>query len=364
MAEFNFFGLTVGTRSTGSAYLPDTFPMPIASNVFVENDVQAVYAKILTDVIERCDGIPEEAQPSLWDSCLQSEAPEGLVTILSKSMEKMTELFLVYKDTVLRHATSEETAQIRADYKKSGKSNVGVYVSFKNYKKTEMVQLYSTLEYCVISALYKGSNLSKAIQYKISDLRSSVGLTDSALAKAQAKEVADALALGRDVMLDAKDEIASHKPDLEATKQSIEFLDSKRCFYLGLPRSYINGEQSGGLSDTGSGDSKAIERGLKNYFVSIVKPVLEAVFGIKVTYKGTDMVQIDTALEAMKTFELVGENLLSLETKRSVIAKLLGVDPELEEYEEDTDAANTSGENQSPRVGNANPVESNNSNAR
>jgi hypothetical protein len=325
MGEFNFFGLTVGTRSNGSAYLPDTFPMPIASNVFVENDVQSVYAKILTDVIERCEGIPEEAENGLWDSCLQSEAPEGLVTILSKAMEKKTDVFIVYKEGVLRLAGSEETAQIRMDYKQKGKSDVGVYVSFKNYKKTDMVKLYSALEYCVISALYKGSNLSKAIQYKINDLRSSVGLTDSAQAKAQAKDVADALALGRDVMLDAKDEIASHKPDLEATKQSIEFLDSKRCFYLGLPRSYINGEQSGGLGDSGSGDSKAIERGLKNYFVSIVRPVLEAVFKVKVTYKPSDLAQIGSALEAIKTFSLVDESLVSRETKVRVVERLLAI---------------------------------------
>ncbi len=325
MAEFNFFGLTVGTRSQGSAYLPDTFPMPIAANIFVENDVQSVYAKILTDVIERCEGIPDEAENGLWDSCLQSEAPEGLVTLLSKAMEKKTDLFIVYKDSVLRLASSEEVQVIRMDYKQLGKSDAGVYVSFKNYKKTDMVKLYSAMEYCVVSSLYKGSNLSKAIQYKINDLRSSVGLTDSAQAKAQAKEVADALAIGKDVMLDAKDEIASHKPDLEATKQSIEFLDSKRCFYLGLPRSYINGESSGGLSDSGNGDAKAIERGLKNYFVSIVKPVLEAVFGVKVTYKPSDLAQIGSAMEAIKTFSLVDESLVSRETKVRVVERLLAI---------------------------------------
>ena len=322
----SFFG-QIFSRPNGSAYLPDIFPIPCGEDVFVQTDIDTVYAKILTDVIDRTEGIPEEAQKSLWDSCLQSEAPDGLVTLLAKAMSRKEELFLVYKEGVLRKATTEETRHIKNQYKEKGKSELGVFISFTNYRRTDMVKLYSTLEYGVISSLYKNVNLAKAVQYKINDLRASVGLTDSAKATAQAQAVAEALSKGKDVMLDAKDSIEAHKPDLEATRSTIEFLDSKRCFYLGLPRSYVNGEAAGGLGDSGIGDAKAIERGLKNYFVSIVQPVLSAVFGAKVTFRPSDLAQIDTALEAIKTFELVGDQYLNAEAKKKVVNQLLLISP-------------------------------------
>jgi hypothetical protein len=304
--------------------LPDIFPIPIAQEMFVLNDMEAVYSKILTDVIERTDGLPQDAP--LWDSCLQSEASDGLITLIAKAMVRKEDLFLVYKEGIVRRADAGESAQIRADYKQTGKSGVGVYISFTNYKRTDMVKLYASLEYCVVSGLYKSVNLSKAVQYKIAELRSSVSLTDKAAAEEQATEIAEALSCGRDVMMDSKDMITSHKPDLEAAEKTIDFLDSKRCFYLGLPKAYVNGTQTGGLGDSGNGDSKAIERGLKSYFVSIMKPTLEAIFSVKVNFKPSDMAQIGEALEALKTFELVGDSYLDDETKTKVVNRLFGFD--------------------------------------
>lgn len=329
----NFFGFNL-SKPTGSAnYLPDIFPMPIVQSEFVITDVEMIYAKILTDVAERMVGIPAEAQKILWDNCLQNEVGEGLITLLSKAMREKADLFLVYNSTLqtIRKALPAEVIQIRSDYMKSGKSTAGIFVSFKNYKKTDMVILYSTLEYCVIASLHKGLNVSKALQYKISDLRSSVSLADSAQAAAQASEIANALARGKDISLDAKDSIESHKPDLEATEKSIEFLDSKRSFYLGMPKSYINGDAPGGLGDSGEGDSRAIERGLKNYFYSIMKPVCEAIFDRPMVFKSQDYAQIAQALEAVKTFELVGDEYISRENKLLIVNTLLNVDSKLGE---------------------------------
>ncbi len=325
----SFFG-QIFSRPNGNAYLPDIFPIPITNDIFIETDVETIYAKILTDVVDHTEGIPETADNALWDNCLQSEAPAGLITLLAKAMTCKQDLFLVYKQSVLRVATSEEMLLIKKDYKATGKSSTGVFISFAGYKRTDMVKLYSALEYGVVSSLYKNVNLAKAVQYKINDLRSSVGLTDSDKATEQAQAIAGALSMGKDVMLDAKDEISSHKPDLDATKQAIEFLDSKRCFYLGLPKSYVNGEQPGGLGDSGVGDAKAIERGLKNYFNSIIEPVMSAVFGASVTFKDTDTAQVTAAMEAIKTFSLVDDTLVNAATKKKIVNSLLGIENENE----------------------------------
>lgn len=321
---FNWFG---ANKSLANDELPDIFPLSIAKSDFVKTDVINIYTKILTDVIERTQGIPEEAESALWDSCLASEASLGLVSLLAEAMESKGELFLVYKVGVLRKATDDEKRQIEDDYKRLNKSSVGVYVSFKNYSKTDMVKLYSALEYCTIGALNKSLNLSKAIQIKISDMRGSVSLSNVADAKAQAVAIAENMAKGNDVTLDAKDVIETSKPDIASIESGMAFIDNKRSFYLGMPKSYIDGDQTTGMGSTGEQDTKAIERGLKNYYESIIRPVLNALFGINTEFKSQDFRLLSSGLEAVKVFSLIeGSELISDEEKRMIVSKLFDLD--------------------------------------
>ncbi len=325
MSLANFFGFNATSNSP--VELPDIFPVAVTQSIFVDADIENIYAKIITDVLERTQGLPEKSAPLLWDNCVQSEASDGLVTLLSKAMADKKDLFVVYNKAlgVVRKATSTEEEQIKSDYTKAGKSAVGVFISFKNYTRSDMVRLYSGMEYCTISALSKSLNVSKAIQFKMSDLRQSVNLNDSTEPKAQAVAMCTALGAGKNILMDAKDEIVLAKPELEAIKESIMFLDAKRCFYLGMPMSYINGEMQKGLGDSGQADARAVDRGLKNYFFSIVKPALEAIFSVTLTYKSNDMTQLLPALEAMKTFAITDDVLLPIADKIMIIRNLLGL---------------------------------------
>ncbi len=304
--------------------LPHLFDIGILQSDFVRTDIREIFSKILTDVVERTEGISDKLIPLLWDNCLQSNTNDGLISLLAIAMSDKQDLFIVYNKALgtLRKANSQESEEIRADYVKSGKSSKGVFVSFKNYRRSDMIKFYSAMEYNAIAALAKSMNLSKAIQFKMSDMRASVSLLDADGARLQAIKIAKSLSLGRDVMLDAKDAIESHKPDLVATKESITFIEAKRCFYLSMPLSYVTGEQTSGIGASGEADTKAIERGLKNYYFSIIKPVVEAVFGIKTTFKSHDFRMLSGAMEALKTFELVGEEYISRENKLLIINNL------------------------------------------
>lgn len=316
--------------SRGSRELPDIFPFPILQKDFITIDVQNIYTRILTAVLERTDGVTDEQQALLWDNCIANESTDGLVTLIAKAMAEKKDLFIVYDKglKLIRKATSTEQGTIEADYKARGESKAGVFITFRNYTKTDMVKIYSGLDYLTVGSLHKSMNLSKAVQIKISDLRASVALTDKAQAEGQAGLIADGLKSGRDVALDAKDIIETAKPDLTATNSSIEFIAKKLSFYLGLPASWITGESAKGLGDSGQGEAKAIERGLKTYYFSVVKPVLEAIFGIKTSFKSEDFMLISTALEAMKTFEITSDELVSQDNKRQITNKLLGLPPD------------------------------------
>lgn len=324
-----FFGFGSGSNDEE---LPSIYPLTVKEEEFVKIDVLNIFTKILTDVVERTQGIKEEDEALLWDNCLASESSDGLITMLARAMVDRSELFLVRdKSTeVLRRASAAETTVIKADYLKMASSKVGTYISFKNYARTDMVKLYSAIEYSTVSGLYKSMKISTAIQMKISDLRASVSLADAASAKSQAGKIARSLKNGCDVYMDAKDTVETAKPDLTPIQASILMLNQKKSYYLGLPASYITGELPGGLGDSGLGDAKAVERGLKNYFFAIIRPVLKSIFDQVVTFKSEDFEQLTSALEAMKTFELTSGEYMSTENKRVIINKLFGL-PEDEE---------------------------------
>lgn len=320
-----WFGFTASPRS---GELPDIFPLEMSKTDFIRTDIINIYTKILTDVLERTHGLKTDQQDLLWDNCVQSESSDGLITMVAKAMADKKELFLVYDPGVgvIRKADGGEQTQIREDYKKQAESSVGVYISFANYTRSDMVMLYSGLEYATVSALNKDVNLAKAIQIKLKDLRGSTSLVDKADVKAQADDIANGLSNGKDVLLDKDDVIETSNPDLSSIKESIDFLNQKRSFYLGLPEAYINGIQTGGMGTSGENDTKAIERGLKNYYFAIIKPILKALFSVETKYKSQDFRMLDQGLNALQTFSLVEEDLITLEQKKMIINQIFDFD--------------------------------------
>lgn len=318
--------------------LPDIFPIPIAQAKFVEIDVQNIFTRILMDALERTQGIPDEKKNLLWDNCLASEKQDGLVTLVAKAMVAKGELFLVFypATNLVGKANQSDEQKIREAYKTKAEpvsldaGATGIYLTFKNFVKSDMVQFYSALEYCAVGGLWKQGNLSKAIQIKINDLRGSVSLSDSAKAKEQAKKMADGLADGKDVLMDAKDILETLKPDMSATNETIEFIAKKQSFYLGLPPTYFGAEAKSGIGDTGKGDSKKTEQGLKGYYFSIVKPTIENLFGIKTTFKSEDAEGMETALKVLETFDRTSDEHLSAENKTLIVNKSFGLDEDEE----------------------------------
>lgn len=327
MSWLEKIGFKTGITQMGSVAIEQLFPLNFQESVFIATDVENIFARILNDVLERTIGIPDEEKALLWDNCVASESSNGLVSMLSKAMYNKSELYLVYKKELklIRHATSEETEQIKAAYKTGKQKSGQVYISFKNFNRSDFMKLYSHMEYCTIASLSKQMNLSKAVLFKMADLRKSVGASDSDDVIAQAQAVAEALRQGDDSLIDAGDSLEIPKPDLSATVASMEFINQKRSFYLGVPASYITGLAPKGLGDSGIGEAKQVERGLKGYYFPIVKPVTEALFGVKTEFKSDDMEKVLASLELMTTFEATSEELVSVDEKRVILRRALGL---------------------------------------
>lgn len=319
MGILSTFGFT--SSSSSSSELPDIYPLKFKEKDFVYTDTKAIYSRILIDVIERTQGLKEDQLPLMWDSCLGDQSQDGLISLLARAMTDKTKIALVY-DPAISLIRLADAAELNAAEKaiKSGQTIKGtVFVRFDNYDRTDMIKIYSTLEYCAIYALYKSMNLSKAIQMKLKELRSSTGLVDSDDVKAQAQSIAAALSAGKDVMLDADDSIVNAIPDMKATEAAMKFIAEKRAYYLGYPLRYIMGDAKAGIGDTGNADTKEIERGHKNYFFSIIKPVVDALFDINAEFKSENTTAIDTSLNVLKTMELTSERFIGQENKQKIV---------------------------------------------
>lgn len=327
MSLFSFLTRGFEAFTSGLGYL---FPFGLTKDQFLSTDIVSTYSMILTDTFERTHGLDEKEKSTLPDSCVKSQAGRGLITHLATAMADTNDLFLVYDPVidVVRKATPDEQEKIKRDYAKRATSKIGVYISFTDYARTQRLRIYSELEYCILVALNKSMNVAKAIQLKINELRATVSLADSAVATDQAKTIAAALGAGQDVLLDAKDMIETATPDISATEKAMAFLDNKKSFILSLPISYISGTQTGGIGSTGEADSRAVERGLKQYFESIVKPVCKELFGTEVEFRSQDFREMGVALEALKTLSLVDENLIDREEKRQIVARMFQLDPD------------------------------------
>ncbi len=232
MGFFDF----LNKKSTSSNEIANIFPLSLKATDFIRNDIISTYTKILTDTVDRTFGIPKQANQYLWDNVVEDGNNTGLVTMLAVSMCDQTDLFIVYKPSiqVIRKATRDEENQIRADYKKDGKSSIGVFVSFKNYKRTTMLKIWSEFEYCLLAGMNKQLNLSQAMQIKINDMRASVSLQDSQVAIDQAQSIALALKNGNDVMIDKNDEIAVLNVNMDASQKAMDFLATKKAWILSV----------------------------------------------------------------------------------------------------------------------------------
>lgn len=322
------FLFPTGTKTTELS-LGEIFPLKIiAQDTFIKQDVLSTFKKILRDVLAKTHGLNDEQSQAMNDSCVATDAAKGLVTLLSETMYNQTDIYIVYKNNVIRIADAEEKKQIEADYKKQASSKVGIYVSFKNYDAATRLKLYSALEFLSTCSIYAQSNLSKSVQVKIDKLRASVSLTDADAAIAQAQAIASALKAGNATLLDSGDAIVVPTVDTSAIEKALEFINAKRAEILGMPITWLEGVTASGLSNSGEADQRAVERGLKFYFDWIIRPVCYALFGVKVTFKTQDFRLLTSALEALRTFDMTSDSYLPQEKKIEIVARVFDIEPE------------------------------------
>jgi len=328
MGLLESIGFNVG-RSTTKVDVGEVFEFAISRNEYVKLDMISFYKMILTDVLSMTQGLDDDKSSMLVKSYLANEVKIDALTLIAESMYLRTELFLVFDSTVVvRQATPEEQSRIRESYKDPTSPPVknAVYVNFKEYKVTELLKVYSSMEYTALSKLDKDLNFSKALQVGIKGMRANVSLSDSSIAFKQGKDIVDGLRKGHDIIKDSEDTLTSGVPVLDPILKTFETVDKKKSLKTRLPMSYITGELSpGGLTDTGDGDARALHRGLRLHYITLFKPIIENLFDIKTSFEEPVKNANDGATQLLQTFNLDESGYLSEDEKRVIIRRAFNI---------------------------------------
>ena len=252
---------------------------------FVDFKVITLYAKILRRCYAKSSGLSDEQATNLWDSVDLGDAQHGIINKVSFAMAKKKELILFKDGGIVREAEQAEADQIKKDYEERGRSDKGVYLNFKKYAMTDVLRLYMAFIFEIIRGAWVNVNLTKALQLKIADARKTIAASDAADPMQVASNVVSALKDGKSVFLDAGDDVKTTELQTQAIKDALSLVYGLLAGELGVSTSFICGELTSGMAVTGEADVNANEDGIKDFFNSVFKPIIDKLFGVSLKFK-------------------------------------------------------------------------------
>ena len=287
---------------------------------FVDFKVITLYAKILRRCYAKSSGLSDEQAANLWDSVDLGDAQHGIINKVSFAMAKKKELILFKDGGIVREAEQTEADQIKKDYEERGRSDKGVYLNFKKYAMTDVLRLYIAFIFEIIRGAWVNVNLTKALQLKIADARKTIAASDAADPMQVASNVVSALKDGKSVFLDAGDEVKTTDLQTQAIKDAISLVYGLLAGELGVSTSFICGELTSGMAVTGEADVNANEDGIKDFFNSVFKPIMDKLFGVSLKFKSDNWRRIKEFAQIIpfvETSEYIDE-----EKKRELLERL------------------------------------------
>lgn len=287
---------------------------------FVDFKVITLYAKILRRCYAKSSGLSDEQAANLWDSVDLGDAQHGIINKVSFAMAKKKELILFKDGGIVREAEQAEADQIKKDYEERGRSDKGVYLNFKKYAMTDVLRLYMAFIFEIIRGAWVNVNLTKALQLKIADARKTIAASDAADPMQVASNVVSALKDGKSVFLDAGDEVKTTELQTQAIKDALSLVYGLLAGELGVSTAFICGELTSGMAVTGEADVNANEDGIKDFFNSVFKPIMDKLFGVSLKFKSDNWRRIKEFAQIIPFVETA--EYISEEKKRELLERL------------------------------------------
>lgn len=283
---------------------------------FINGRTQVLYEKILKRCYHKTIGLDDNDNniaSSVFLSVEYGAEQNGAIPLIAKAMTQMRKIYLVYRESagLVRVATPEEQIEIDKHYKdyqnaesKLNNGDRGMVLDFTKYELTRLIKCYMALLYAVLDSANTQVNLARSLQIKIDKLRENISVLTSDDAKKQANDINDALKSGNSVLLAKADEIIQTAINSESTAKAIEIFNTALASDLGLSLSFVSGALTSGMSATGDADINYEDTGIKDFWVTIWKPVCIKLYGKNgVKYKTDRWRYLETKLKSLVYIE-------------------------------------------------------------
>lgn len=321
---------TGGRRTlNGSSDLVAPWCLDLDRMEFVRLKVFSLMQKIFTDCYRYSTKIKnKDKENALFDSLIYVKAQYGLISKLAWMIASCSKEYLVFDHGIIREAEYKEKEKIDDDYKRGMTYKYGIILDFSKYAIGKLLSHYFHQIYTIEQANNNSISLGGSIQYKVKNYRAKIGYveSDSDDIKGQASEVIKYARDGKPIVIDAEDLLEQ----TDAGKNvSVADSSRERCYRelaaaIGAPVSYITGDDE---VTTGSGasyerlDARA-EDMIKNFWLTVFKPVVESLLGEKIEFQSQKWMTIKENLGSISMIESLDS--IPNEIKASVIRKLIG----------------------------------------
>lgn len=304
-----------------------SFNLSLKETEFVDYMVSDLYQSILTMCFDKIifpdaeKDFKDKITPSFYDNLSVEGINKGIIKNLAYGIVQNQKVFLVNASAgdniIVRQGTQEELQKYE---KEQGNIKNQIQMDFTKYNQSKALKLFYSMIYWIIRATNTNVKISNSVLVKIAKLRELVAKEDAEEVIKQAKEINDAIKRGNSIVADKDDTMERLEINSQATKDALDVAFSLVSGLIKMPLSFVNGELTTGLTQTGDSDNLAIERGLKNYYYTILKPCTEKLFDTKIRFTSDNTAKLKTLIGILPQLEL--STLLTDDEKRAIIEDL------------------------------------------
>lgn len=331
---FTFFKNSTAPTTAEQTVFARPYRLKIEEQKFIQLKTRALYERILKQCYHKTGGIREsdknQVALSMFVSVELSTRANGTIPLVAKAMESNQRIALVYNPDLglTRIANGAEEEYLLNEYRENknavGQLDAGLrgmVLDFTNFALTKLIKSYMAMIYAVMDSANTQVNLARSLQIKLNKLRESISVNASPEAIATARDINAGLKDGKSALLDAGDNIIQTAISAESVEKALDIFYSALAADLGLSMSFVSGVLTSGMSATGDADINYEENGIKDFWISIWRPIMIKLYGQDKVKFLTDRWRLLTA--RMQTLVFIENSSLFTDDEKRTFAQEL-----------------------------------------
>lgn len=284
---FSFFKNSTGPTTAEQTVFARPFCLKIKETEFIQLKTRALYERILKRCYHKTGDINKEESNqialSMFMSIEFSNKNNGTIPLVARAMESNQRIALVYDSNLglTRIANTKEQTLLMGAYNNNRNAIAeiegglrGMVLDFTNSSLTKLIKSYMAMIYAVMDSANTQVNLARSLQIKLNKLRESISVNSSPEAITAAKDINAGLKEGKSALLDSGDIIIQTAIDAKSIEDALNIFYSALASDLGLSVSFVSGVLTSGMSATGDADINYEENGIKDFWVSVWRPIM------------------------------------------------------------------------------------------